>query len=262
MRDSRVKLIALLLSCAGSYAGAADDTAIGLKPGAGGLQLKLQPSLIRIPPDNKDPVPLFVDADQIQGHQDREIEAEGTVRLRRRGQAVSADWLRYDKPEDEVNAQRQCPSRAARRRARGNQDAAQSRHRTRRDGKTEVPGPGQCHQRAAAKADRIVFEGQGKYRVLGGSYTSCDVGNDDWFVRASDFEIDKERQIGTAHNASVVFLGAPILYTPYLSFSLDRQRKSGFLSPTFGTTGNSGTNSRYPITGILRPTATPRSRRA
>jgi len=47
----------------------------------------------------------FVDADKVQGHQDKELEAEGAVRLRRRGQAVYADWLRYDKPENEVNAQ-------------------------------------------------------------------------------------------------------------------------------------------------------------
>ena len=75
---------------------AADDTALGLKPDAGGLQLKLQPSFIRIPPTNKDVVPLFVGADSIQGHHEREVEAEGTVRLRKRGKAVYADWLRYD----------------------------------------------------------------------------------------------------------------------------------------------------------------------
>ena len=76
------------------YATAADDGALGLKPDAGGLQLKLQPSFVRIPPANNDVVPLFIDADNIQGHQEQEIEAEGTVRLRKRGKAVYADWLR------------------------------------------------------------------------------------------------------------------------------------------------------------------------
>jgi LPS-assembly protein len=261
MRALRVKPIALLLSCACSCAGAADDTALGLKPGAGGLQLKPQPSLIRISPDNKDEVPLFVDADRIQGHQDREIEAEGAVRLRRRGQAISADWLRYDQPEDEVNAQ-------------GNVHLEQrgdvvdgTKMRLNLDttrGAIEKPKyQVQVNTtRGRGEADQIVFEGQGKYRVLRGSYTSCDVGNDDWFVRASDFDIDKERQIGTARDASIIFLGTPILYTPYLSFSLDRQRKSGWLSPTFGSTGNSGQEFSLPYYWNIAPnrdaTITPR----
>ena len=96
------------------------------------------------------------------------------------------------------------------------------------------------------QGERLVFEGESKYRMLGGSYTTCEVGNDDWFVRAKDFELDKERQIGTARNARIEFLGLPILYTPYISFSLDRERKSGFLSPTFGTTDNSGSEFSIP----------------
>ena len=112
------------------------------------------------------------------------------------------------------------------------------------------------------EGERLVFEGENKYRMLRGNYTTCEVGNNDWFVRAKDFEIDKERQIGTAQNASVEFLGMPILYTPYISFSLDRQRKSGFLSPTFGTTGNSGAEFSIPYYWNIAPnrdaTITPR----
>ena len=257
----RVILIVLLVSSFVGAAGAADDAAIGLKPAAGGLQLKLQPSLIRISPDNKDQVPLFVDADNIQGHQDSELEAEGTVRLRKRGQAVYADWLRYDKTENEVTA------RGNVRLEQRNDVLEGSEMRLNLDterGAVEKPKY-QVRVNATTgrgEGDRIVLEGQGKYRVLGGSYTSCDVGNDDWFVRAKDFEIDKERQIGTARNASVVFLGAPILYSPYLNFSLDRQRKSGFLSPTFGNTGNSGYEFSQPYYWNIAPnrdaTITPR----
>ncbi len=261
MRVFRVRPIALLLSCACGYVGAADDTAIGLKPDAGGLQLKLQPSFIRIPADNKDQVPLFVDADNVQGHQDKEIEAEGTVRLRRRGQAIFADWLRYDKPEDEVNAQGN-----VRLEQRG--DVLEGT-KLRLSLDTERGALEQPKYQVRVNAtngrgegDRLIFEGQGKYRLLSGSYTTCDVGSDDWFVRAKDFEIDKDRQIGTARNASVEFLGQTILYTPYLNFSLDRQRKSGFLSPTLGSTGNSGYEFSIPYYWNIAPnrdaTITPR----
>src|SRR5689334_7284977 len=69
-----------------------------------GLQLKFQPTLILMPSSINEDVPLFLDADRVQGHSDLETEAEGEVRLRKRGQAVHADRLRYDKPADEVSA--------------------------------------------------------------------------------------------------------------------------------------------------------------
>ena len=45
--------------------------------------------------------------------------------------------------------------------------------------------------------------------------------------------------IGVA-TPTVFFLGVPILYSPCMSFPLDNKRKSGFLAPTFGTSGQSG----------------------
>ncbi len=55
-----------------------------------------------------------------------------------------------------------------------------------------------------------------------------------------ELEIDTGRSVGLAYNTTVFFLGVPILYSPYMSFPLDNKRKSGFLAPTFGTSGKSG----------------------
>jgi LPS-assembly protein len=41
-------------------------------------------------------------------------------------------------------------------------------------------------------------------------------------------------------DATVRFLGVPILYSPWLSFALNDERKSGFLMPTYGSSNNSG----------------------
>ena len=252
---------AFLVLCACGCAAAADDNALGLKPEGGGLQLKLQTNLIPIPPTNKDVVPLFVDADTIQGHQDQEIEAEGDVRLRKRGKAVYADWLRYDQQQAEIHA-------------RGNVRILQrgdsiegtelNYNIDTERGAMEKPKYRVLvnETNGRGEGERLVFEGENKYRMLSGNYTTCDVGVNDWFIRAKDFEIDKTRQIGTARSATVEFLGAPILYTPYIDFSLDRQRKSGFLAPTFGTSGNSGTEFSIPYYWNIAPnrdaTITPR----
>src|SRR5216117_103612 len=42
------------------------------------------------------------EADRLQGHQDRELEAEGNVSLRKRGAAVFSDYLYYAFPEREL----------------------------------------------------------------------------------------------------------------------------------------------------------------
>ena len=261
MQALPLRLFAALLLCSGAAATAADGPALGYKPGEGGLQLKLQPTLLRLPFDNSG-LPLFVDADNIQGHQDHELEAEGTVRLRRRGQSIYADWLRYDKPEDIVHARGN-----VRLEQRGDVLEGTEMRMQMDSGRGTVEKPHYDVRvnatRGHGDGERIEMESQTKYRIIGGNYTSCDVGETDWFLRAKDFEIDKDRQIGTAHGAEVDFLGMPIFYSPYLSFSLDRQRKSGFLSPTFGSTGNSGYEVSVPYYWNIAPnydaTITPRS---
>ncbi len=258
----RLRLIALALLCSSAAVTAADGPALGFKSGEGGLQLKLQPSLLRLPTDDTGPLPLFVDADNLQGHQDRELEAEGSVRLRRRGQAIYADWLRYDKPDDEVRARGN-----VRLEQRGDVLEGTEMRLQLESGRGVIEKP---HYEVRVNAtrgrgdgERIEMQGNNKYRILGGNYTSCEVGENDWFVRAKEFEIDKDRQIGTAYHARVEFLGLPILYSPYLNFSLDRQRKSGFLSPTFGSTGNSGYEVSLPYYWNIAPnrdaTFTPRT---
>lgn len=89
-------------------------------------------------------------------------------------------------------------------------------------------------------AETILFEGQNKKRLEGARYTTCEVGSDDWYIKAGELEIDDYTKTATATNARVEFMGVPFLYTPWMSFSFLNQRKSGFLSPTVGSTSRSG----------------------
>ena len=92
--------------------------------------------------------------------------------------------------------------------------------------------------RGDAKA--VIFEGQDKKRLKGARYTTCEAGVDDWYIKANEMELNDFSQSGTAKNAYVEFKGVPILYTPWLSFSFNNERKSGLLAPTVGTTTRSG----------------------
>src|ERR1700712_609846 len=69
-----------------------------------GLKLQMQPSLIPYTLGKDDKTDLFLDADNVEGHQDQETDAEGSVRLRKRGAAVFSDQLHLSVPDQQVTA--------------------------------------------------------------------------------------------------------------------------------------------------------------
>ena len=105
--------------------------------------------------------------------------------------------------------------------------------------------------RGDAKA--ILFEGQDKKRLKQARYTTCEAGVDDWYIKASEIELDDYTESGTAKNARVEFKGVPLLYTPWLSFSFNNERKSGLLAPTVGTTSRSGFETLLPYYVNIAP---------
>lgn len=251
--------IALAVLCSLPLAAAAQE----------GLQLKPQPALKLNPPARADNGPVFIEADRITGHNERETVAEGNVRLRRSGQAVFADWLRYDRPVDEISAtgnvriqQGGDTIEGERLQYRMETDRGfmdKPRYTlTRPPAGSSTPTPGAAQPRftdadARGRAERLLFEGKGQYRAERAEYTTCEPGKDDWFIRSADLRIDRDRDLGVAHDASIVFMGQTIFYTPYLSFSLHQQRKSGFLTPHYGSSSRSGIELTVPYYWNIAP---------
>lgn len=90
------------------------------------------------------------------------------------------------------------------------------------------------------EAEMLFFEGDSKKRLLKSRYTTCEVGSDDWYIKSDQLKINDETKTAVATNATVEFKGVPILYTPWINFPYANQRKSGLLSPLWGTTTKSG----------------------
>lgn len=256
MHKFRIMRISLAVLCALPLAAAAQE----------GLKLKSQPSLILIPPSNTDEVPLFIEADTLRGRNDKETEAEGDAKLRKRGKAIFADWLRYDKPEDEITAvgnvridQRGDVTEGDRlhfnlETERGFMDKPRYTLTPAAPVAPPVTGsPPFAQTDARGTAERLLFEGPRQYRALQTDYTTCAPGNNDWFIRSRDLLIDKDRDVGVARDASIIFMGLPIFYSPYLSFSLHQERKSGFLTPTYGSTSTSGPEFTLPYYWNIAP---------
>ncbi|CAM8311831.1 Imp Organic solvent tolerance protein OstA [Candidatus Methylopumilus universalis] len=105
--------------------------------------------------------------------------------------------------------------------------------------------------RGDAKA--IFFEGENKTKLESSRLTTCEVDSNDWYIKSKNMEIDTKKDQVKASHASLDFKGVPIFYMPSTSFSLNKNRQSGFLSSTFGTTSKSGFEFRVPYYFNLSP---------
>jgi LPS-assembly protein len=72
-------------------------------------------------------------------------------------------------------------------------------------------------------------------------------------LQASQIDIDTKLQEGVARNVTMRFKDVPIFYTPYISFPLGDERKSGILFPTFGHSGSNGYELEIPYYFNLAP---------
>ena len=115
--------------------------------------------------------------------------------------------------------------------------------------------------RGNGKAARAKVEGD-QETYTDSTYSTCDPGDRKWEIQGKRIDIDREKGVGTAHDATLRIGNVPVLYLPYFSFALDNQRKSGFLTPGFGTSSNGGFMLSLPYYLNLAPnydaTLTPR----
>ena len=106
---------------------------------------------------------------------------------------------------------------------------------------------------ARGAADSIAVTRDGMVSLDEVTYTTCPAGNEDWMLRARDIDLDTTTRNGTGRNVRLHFKGVPILYTPFISFPLGDQRKSGFLFPDFGFSERSGAELAAPYYFNLAP---------
>lgn len=89
-------------------------------------------------------------------------------------------------------------------------------------------------------ADVLERNEAGDMKVLGGRFTRCEPDNNNWQVGARSFVIKDGSSFGTARDAVVRVKNVPIFYTPYLSFPVNDERKSGWLFPSVGVSSQNG----------------------
>ncbi len=215
-----------------------------------GLSLRLQRELLPRATDSDDRLPVFMRGERIAGTTDRETLIEGSAEVRRGTLLLRADSIRYQQVEDSLDAEGNVRLQTS-----GGRYEGPTLHYE-LDTERGNLGPGEFHVNATqgrGSAESTRFEGNDLVRMDEARYSTCPVGNNGWFVRARELTIDSAEQTGEAHGATVVFQGVPILATPYITFPVGDQNKSGFLTPGFGVNTSRGVEFVLPYYFAIAP---------
>ncbi len=244
---------------------------------------------------SKDAAPTLITARDLKGVNELEAVAEGDAVLQRAGDSLYADRIMYRQIEDEVeaigNVRLVAPDslitgprlRLRMEESTGEFESPSYLFRRQRppadepaltpaglpavgeDGKVLVTTGRKLPQppvTGSGQADRLEFRGKDHYFLENARYSMCAPEKRDWDILVDALDLDYTEDRGTGRNAMVRFLDVPLFYTPWLSFALNSQRKSGFLPPTLGTTSKSGFEVAVPYYWNIAPhmdaTITPR----
>ena len=100
------------------------------------------------------------------------------------------------------------------------------------------------------------------------SFTTCAPENSDsleqnfWSIHARTLTLNHETERGSGRDIILKIKDVPVFYSPYFTFPLSQQRKSGFLAPGIGKNSHGGFETRLPYYWNIAPdmdaTITPR----
>jgi LPS-assembly protein len=111
-------------------------------------------------------------------------------------------------------------------------------------------------------AETVYQDSTEQARLFDSSYTTCDPQREVWTLKAQESRLDLKENVGYSKNVTLRFFNVPVFYTPYLSYPLSGDRKTGFLAPHFGSSNEVGTEFSIPFYWNLNPsydlTLTPR----
>ena len=193
------------------------------------------PALAQVPQKKmrvEDPNPtVVVQAEEISGRPDREVNLARNVELVRGETRVTADTACFKQVENEVTA-----SGNVRMWRFGDQYKGDELKLNLSTGKGWVLHPEYKMEmnNAQGQATRIDFLSEEEAVVTDGTYSTCEGPNPDWYLKSSTLRLDAGRDVGVAGKTIVYFKGMPIIGTPAMSFSLSGARRSGWLPVTPG----------------------------
>src|SRR6185369_4373398 len=166
--------------------------------------------------------PSTIQADSIEGVAELEVTARGRVEFQREDLTIYAEFLRLNQEFGRIEADGGVRMQRSVSRFFG----PRLRYNTRDDtGVFEQAGyilEGE-NSTMRGTSERIEFLSKDRFRMVKGSFTSCEPGREDWRFEAGEMELDNEKSVATVRDGRLKLFDTTVLPMPYGSFSLDNQ---------------------------------------
>ena len=212
---------------------------------------------------------IEIEGDSLETLLDRKMKAKGNAILKKGNKTIKAEVIEYDEVSEKLITTGNTNIDLESMSLRGSkltlklsdetgsmEDASFNFKRGDKEEKSVIKNGSVITKRSydfRGDAKAIFFEGENKKRLQSGRVTTCEADSDDWYLKSSNMEVNTKTDRVNASNAIVEFKGLPVLYTPYINFSLNKNRKSGFLATTVGTTTKSGFDLQIPYYFNISP---------
>lgn len=201
----------------------------------------------------------FVSADRIDGSPEDTLTLSGNAEIRRGGTVLKGDQITYTQATDEVQATGN--ARISREGA-SFSGPSMSFHITSRSGSMPEAEYEYAPRNIRGCAKNVKFLSGDQTTFEDVTITTCKRDDEAWFIKLNELEIDEYDQSASGTGATLHFMGVPIFGTPWFSFPVSNERRSGFLTPTYGMSSTRGVDIAVPYYFNLAPnydyTLTPR----
>ncbi|PLX89461.1 MAG: hypothetical protein C0619_11350 [Desulfuromonas sp.] len=181
--------------------------------------------------------PVELEADQLSfDEQSGRYLARGNVRLKRGALQLTSDELWWNRASDDLEARGNVVLD-------GEQDRlVGDRVRYNLTSGTGLVEEGQAflgEQNLFVSGSRIEKRGEAEYRIIDGSFTTCEADNPSWKFSAKQLDVTVGGYARARH--TVFYLkGVPSFYLPYLLYPAKTERESGLLMPRVGYSDKRG----------------------
>ncbi|WP_415834843.1 LPS-assembly protein LptD [Bordetella bronchialis] len=225
---------------AGSKKGAQEVEVLGLRSSPG----------LRVHRLTSDQMPAYLEADTMDGDPDSNVTLTGRAQVRRIDTILKGDQITYRRASGEVDSQ---GSARLFREGTVVTGPAMQYNVDNESGQLSSPNFWLGATGGHAQAQHADIFSRSTMRLQNTTYAGCECAQPSWYIKSDSVDMDFDENEGVARNGVLYFKDVPILASPYMTFPIKKERKSGLLLPTYGSTSRSGFEIMTPYYFNLAP---------
>ena len=203
---------------------------------------------------------IIIEGDSLESILDRKIRASGNASVSKGNQSITADFIEYDQISEELYAKGKIKITTPNLELEGAELEMSMAENTGLITNGSFIADinrnsiSKFNKKLRGTATQIFIEGIDKKKLENAKVTTCEVDQDEWYITTGETLMDQSSGNIKAKDAMLSLKGIPIMYSPYIDFSITDERRSGWLLPTSGSTTMGGFENSIPYYFNLSPT--------